>query len=178
MARVAFFPNPQHLASLQFHPSTFAPLSPTGPTTPLGPNRATSPFFSPILFSISLGSNPCSSLNSRICRISITSRNRLPAKPLLPISASSASASSVSLFRTSTTWSAGLVAGDGNICGWRGEGPVTDREAVPDVVLKVEELEKVGAGVTGPIERRDRAKSGSAASRSTTTWTSMPVWKL
>ena len=31
--------------------------------------------------------------------------------------------------------------------------------------LKVEELEIVGEGVTGPIERRDRAKSGSAASR-------------
>ena len=33
------------------------------------------------------------------------------------------------------------------------------------VELKEEEFEKVGEGVTGPRERRERAKSGSAASR-------------
>ena len=31
--------------------------------------------------------------------------------------------------------------------------------------LKVEELENMGEGVTGPRERRERAKSGSEASR-------------
>ena len=31
--------------------------------------------------------------------------------------------------------------------------------------LKEEELERVGEGVTGPRKRRERAKSGSAASR-------------
>jgi len=144
---------PTHLDTQTISTSFLSlPCSSTTASTPLPPNRATTPSFNPNRLSICAGVLPCKSRIKSACLISNTSKNSLPCEPLP--NRSSTSALACSRARASSTAIAGFFLGSG------AAAPV-ELDGWP----KAEEGERVGLGCTGPRERRERAKSGSEASR-------------
>lgn len=157
--------------------------------SPLGPNFPTTPFLNPSVLSISSAPFLCTSLIIKTCLMVTTSKKLRPGESLLPRFSNSSSASRASLDLAVSRATAGLLAGEGKmVCegaladGWKFDDAVGLGRRVCDCargwergvdagrraeVLKVEELERVGEGWTGPsCERRAlKAKSGSEASR-------------
>lgn len=132
----------------------------TSPTMPFAPNRPKTPFFNFNIPSISPRLKPCRSRIVNACLIVHASTNSRPANPGRPICSASSCAAFAAVCRAVSTKSAGFAAvgktGWFWFCCWVGPG------------LNVLVRERVGLGTTGPMERRDAAKSGSRPSRSIT----------
>lgn len=167
-------PTPAMIFKLRSHAAVFIKLpvtnqpnqAPAPLTTPLDPNFPTTPFCSPNCFSISSSPFLNSSRIINTCLTVTTSKNLLPAAPLLPKFSNSSSASCANLSRACSNAIAGFVP-EGKIdCegdeadGWKFAcvdcwdcervGPYAEAEE-----LNVEELDIVGEGCTGPsCERR------------------------
>lgn len=121
-------------------------------TIPSFPSLSITPSFNRNVLSISLNGIRCKSRIFNACWIVKASRNCLRTfSPRLIRSISSCTASVIRC-RAVTASRAGLDAVGKTVCGERR--------------LKVLEWERVGLGLTGPIERREAAKSGSRPSRS------------
>lgn len=127
------------------------------PTIPLPPNLSTTPFLNLNVPSISSALKPCLSRIEITCLIVNPSRNCLPAKLGFPTCSASFSAALAICSRALKTRSAGFEDAWGKIV-WVG--------CVPGCGWKVLEGENVGAGLTGPMWRREAAKSGSRPSMS------------
>ena len=134
---------------------------PLASTNPFLPNLPTTPFRNPSLLSISPSPNPFSSLSTKICLIVTTSRNCLPSLPFLPILLNSSSASSANLYLAVNKDTAGFCFAFGKTdC----EGAEADGWKWEAGWLKVEELDWVGLGWTGPSWERRAARPRSASS--------------
>lgn len=125
-------------------------------TTPSFPNRSITPSFILNNLSISRFGIFCWSRIVSACEIVNASRYCLPTKSPRPRASSSSCAAFPILVRAVTASKAGFEAVGKTVC--------------MEPWLTVLELEWVGKGFTGPMWRREAAKSGSRPSRSIARW--------